>query len=47
MEHMNKNGSRKGLNRKSENEDIEKGFVKFFEKNLFFLQIFLKNRTSS
>ena len=46
MEHMNKNGSRKGLNRKSENESVKKGFMKFFEKNLVFLQKILKNGTS-
>ena len=43
MEDMNKNGSRKGLNRKS---NVKKGFMEFFEKNLFFLQKILKNRTS-
>ena len=40
MEDMNKNGLRKGLNRKSENENVKKGFMKFFEKNLVFLQTF-------
>ena len=36
MKDMNKNGLRKGLNRKSENENVEKGFIEFFEKNLVF-----------